>query len=65
MMMIILMRIMASWGKGSFLNVQTLNAKKKQQLVGKFTRNFASAKRFFVATLLLFIYLTISSSKMR
>lgn len=55
MMMIILMRIMATLGKGSFLNVQTLNAKKKQQLVGQFTRNFASAKRFFVATYLSFI----------
>ena len=53
MMMIILMRIMATLGKGSFLNVQTLNAKK--QLVGQFTRNFASAKRFFVATFLSFI----------
>lgn len=29
MMMIILMRIMATLGKGSFLNVQTLIAKKK------------------------------------
>ena len=55
MMMIILMRIMATWGKGSFFNVQTLNAKKKK-LVGQFTRNFAYAKRVFVATFLSFIW---------
>ena len=53
MMMIILMRIMATWGKGSFFTVQTLNAKKRQ-LVGQFTRNFAYAKRFLVATFLSF-----------
>ena len=55
MMMMIFMRIMATWGKGSFLNVQTLNAKKKK-LVGQFTRNFASAKRFLVVTFLSFIW---------
>ena len=33
MMMIILMRIMATLGKGSFLNVQTLNAKKNNNLL--------------------------------
>ena len=62
--MIISIRIKATRGKGSFIYVQTFNAKKK--LVGQFTVSFTQTSPLLSASLclILIIYSTICSGKM-